>query len=226
MGGLIDTTEMYLKIVYEMIEDGVAPLRARIVDRLGHSGPTVSQTVSRMERDGLLYVGRDRRINLTDDGRKLAIKVMRKHRLSEQLLLSQVGLGWVKVHEEACRWEHVMSDEVADKLQEMLHHPSTDPYGNPIPEPGCPLEAPGISVTRAVDSFGSVVDAKVVRIGEPIQGAPRMLAAFDEVGVKPGNRINLEPNGEGIVITGVESAKSVFLPAVLAMHLFIEPLKK
>ena len=75
MADLIDTTEMYLKTILELEEDGVTPLRARIVDRLGHSGPTVSQTVARMERDGLLHVMGDRRLELTEEGRAHATEV-------------------------------------------------------------------------------------------------------------------------------------------------------
>ena len=101
MADLIDTTEMYLKTILELEEDGVTPLRARIVDRLGHSGPTVSQTVARMERDGLLHVMGDRRLELTEDGRARAVRVMRKHRLAERLLTDVIGLDWTLVHVDA-----------------------------------------------------------------------------------------------------------------------------
>ncbi|WP_240646113.1 metal-dependent transcriptional regulator [Georgenia sp. SYP-B2076] len=133
MSDLIDTTEMYLKTVYELEEEGVVPLRARIAERLGHSGPTVSQTVARMERDGLLLLTGNRQLQLTDEGRTKATKVMRKHRLAERLLTDVVGLEWAFVHEEACRWEHVMSERVERRLLDLLDHPHIDPYGNPIP---------------------------------------------------------------------------------------------
>ena len=136
MADLIDTTEMYLKTILELEEDGVTPLRARIVDRLGHSGPTVSQTVARMERDGLLHVMGDRRLELTEEGRSRATEVLRKHRLAERLLLDVIGMEWAQVHDEACRWEHVMSDAVEARLVELLHDPSVDPYGNPLPGVG------------------------------------------------------------------------------------------
>ena len=109
------------------------PLRARISERLGHSGPTVSQTVGRMERDGLVVVSDDRTLELTDAGRQKAVDVMRKHRLAERLLSDVIGLDWAYVHEEACRWEHVMSEQVERRLIELLGHPTESPYGNPIP---------------------------------------------------------------------------------------------
>ncbi|HAN86004.1 MAG TPA: dihydrofolate reductase, partial [Micrococcus luteus] len=133
MTDLIDTTEMYLRTILELEEEGIPPLRARIVERLEHSGPTVSQTVARMERDGLVHVGTDRRLELTVAGRERAVSVLRKHRLAERLLADVIGLEWELVHEEACRWEHVMSEAVERRVLELLRHPTESPYGNPIP---------------------------------------------------------------------------------------------
>ena len=133
MTDLVDTTEMYLRTILDLEEEGIVPLRARISERLGHSGPTVSQTVGRMERDGLVVVSEDRRLELTDDGRQKAVDVMRKHRLAERLLSDVIGLDWAYVHDEACRWEHVMSEQVERRLVELLGHPTESPYGSPIP---------------------------------------------------------------------------------------------
>ena len=133
MNDLIDTTEMYLRTIYDLEEEGVVPLRARIAERLEQSGPTVSQTVSRMERDGLLHVAGDRHLELTDKGRALAVAVMRKHRLAERLLVDVIGLPWEEVHAEACRWEHVMSEDVERRLVQVLDNPTISPFGNPIP---------------------------------------------------------------------------------------------
>src|SRR4029078_5788174 len=105
---LIDTTELYLRTIYERVEEGIVPLRARIAERLHQSGPTVSQTVARMERDGLLAVQGDRHLELSPKARQRATRVRRKHRLAERLLLDVIGLDIELVHEEACRWEHVM----------------------------------------------------------------------------------------------------------------------
>ena len=133
MADLIDTTEMYLRTIYELEEENIVPLRARISERLGHSGPTVSQTIGRMERDGLVRVEDDRHLVLTIAGRTKAVGVMRKHRLAERLLADVIGLDWALVHEEACRWEHVMSEQVERRILELLEHPTHSPYGNPIP---------------------------------------------------------------------------------------------
>jgi len=165
---LIDTTEMYLRTIYELEEEGIVPLRARIAERLGHSGPTVSQTVARMERDGLLRVSGDRHLELSDAGRVKATRVMRKHRLAERLLLDVIGLEWEYVHDEACRWEHVMSERVERKLLGLLTDPRESPYGNPIPgldELGGPAVPDGgfragvLPLPQAVDAAARAVDA-------------------------------------------------------------------
>lgn len=222
MSDLVDTTEMYLKTVYEMLEDGVPPLRARIVERLDHSGPTVSQTVARMERDGLLYLADNRRIEFTEQGVELAREVVRKHRLAERLLLDLIGLDWVMVHDEACRWEHVMSDAVEMRLLDLLHHPSTDPYGNPIPDGHDGIEGSGTSISQIVEQYGGIVATKIVRIGEPIQAEPRMLAFFDEAGILPGKKVNLQPENGQIAVMGVDTEKTVLLDTSLGQHLFVE----
>ena len=222
MADLIDTTEMYLKTILELEEDGVTPLRARIVDRLGHSGPTVSQTVARMERDGLLHVMGDRRLELTPEGRARATEVLRKHRLAECLLLDVIGLEWARVHDEACRWEHVMSDAVEERLVELLHDPNVDPYGNPLPGMGGSERMH--SAELAVRSLESGV-LTLGRIGEPIQADAEVLAAFDELGLRPGVRVGLSAHGDVVRVSAFGESGEVMgyltIPMALAAHLFV-----
>lgn len=222
MADLIDTTEMYLKTILELEEDGVMPLRARIVDRLGHSGPTVSQTVARMERDGLLHVMGDRRLELTREGRARATEVLRKHRLAECLLLDVIGLEWARVHDEACRWEHVMSDAVEERLVELLHDPNVDPYGNPLPGMGGSERMH--SAELAVRSLESGV-LTLGRIGEPIQADAEVLAAFDELGLRPGARVGLSAHGDVVRVSAFGESGEVMgyltIPMALAAHLFV-----
>ncbi|MFA4841309.1 MAG: metal-dependent transcriptional regulator, partial [Agrococcus sp.] len=132
MTDLVDTTEMYLRTILDLEEEGITPLRARISERLNHSGPTVSQTINRMQRDGLVIVAADRHLDLTEEGRVLATQVLRKHRLAERLLADVIGLDWSLVHDEACRWEHVMSEQVERRLLALLGNPTESPYGTPI----------------------------------------------------------------------------------------------
>lgn len=228
MTDLIDTTEMYLRTIYELIEDGVPPLRARIAEQLGHSGPTVSQTIARMERDGLVLVGDDRTLEFTPAGVDRATKVMRKHRLAERLLTDVIGLDLPHVHEEACRWEHVMSERVERRLVEMLGHPETSPYGNAIPG----LEEFDVAATatrggrrRPVSVIEAVAlgarNATLVRIGENPQALAGFLQDAAEIGLLPGTSLGLESRGEGVQLTTPQG--SVVVAGDVARHLFVDP---
>ena len=204
MNDLIDTTEMYLRTIYELEEEGVVPLRARIAERLEQSGPTVSQTVARMERDGLVHVAGDRHLELTQDGRAKAVAVMRKHRLAELLLVNVIGLEWEHVHIEACRWEHVMSDAVERKLFALLGEPTVSPYGNPIPglETLRGLAVDGAKArTQTPDEAGLVrLDefarrgggkVEIRRIAEHVQMDDRLMASLKSAGVLPGSDVDV-----------------------------------
>ena len=124
--------EEYLEAIHELEEEGVAVIQARLAERLGHSAPSVSEMIRRLRSEGYLDV-QDRAVHLTAKGRMRAESVVRKHRLAERLLTDVIGLPWHKAHIEACRWEHVMSDDVEARLVELLDNPSTCPHGNPIP---------------------------------------------------------------------------------------------
>ena len=194
---LIDTTEMYLRTIFELEEEGVVPLRARIAERLAQSGPTVSQTVARMERDGLLNVADDRHLELTAAGRSRAISVMRKHRLAERLLVDVIGLEWEQVHTEACRWEHVMSEAVERKLVALLGNPTTSPYGNPIPgldelgvgEPATAIEPDLVRLDEVARRGGGTVEVR--RIAEHVQLDPALMADLHKVDAVPGNVVQV-----------------------------------
>ena len=230
-GDLIDTTEMYLKTIYELVEEGIVPLRARIAERLGHSGPTVSQTVARMERDGLVVVSGDRHLELTEDGLATATRVMRKHRLAERLLTDVIGLEWSLVHDEACRWEHVMSERVEQRLVELLDHPQRSPYGNPIPGLAELGEQPAeefldgvvalTALARSLDGGDAAGTVRVARLGEPVQVEPELLAQLRGAGVVPDATVTVRP-GPGLVTVGAVGSDVVLdLPDEVARHVFV-----
>mgnify|MGYP005751876033 CR=1 FL=1 len=229
MSDLIDTTEMYLRTIYELIEDGVTPMRARLAEHFGHAGPTVSQTIARMERDGLVVVSEDRHLELTDEGREIAMHVMRKHRLAERLLTDVIGLDLAHVHDEACRWEHVMSERVERRLLEVLDNPTVSPYGNPIPglaELGVApatadaAEAPaGRRVTDLLDD--GVTDVTLARIGEHPQADLELLGDLVSQGLMPGATVTLAEADGGVQMTG--DSGGLELARDRARHLFAWP---
>jgi len=228
MSGLIDTTEMYLRTILELEEEGVVPMRARIAERLDQSGPTVSQTVARMERDGLVKVAGDRHLELTGEGRVLATRVMRKHRLAECLLVDVIGLEWEQVHAEACRWEHVMSEAVERRVLDLLRHPTESPYGNPIPgldelgeraEPESFLDEGMVSLTD-LDTGGDGKTVVVRRIGEPIQMDSQLMYTLRRAGVQPGAVVSVNSGASGGVQVG-SSGEAAELEADIAAHVFV-----
>ncbi|MGY1606269.1 MULTISPECIES: metal-dependent transcriptional regulator [unclassified Geodermatophilus] len=222
MNDLIDTTEMYLRTIFELEEEGIVPLRARIAERLHQSGPTVSQTVARMERDGLLTVEGDRHLQLSESGRALATAVMRKHRLAECLLVDVIGLDYADVHEEACRWEHVMSEAVERKLLTLLGNPTVSPFGNPIPG----LDALGGETSAVLDSLtllSTTATAEgrrvtIRRISEQLQENGELLRELSEHGVRPGATVVARSTN------GTVTVDDHPLPAGVAQHLFVAAL--
>jgi len=222
---LIDTTEMYLRTIFELVEEGIVPLRARIAERLHQSGPTVSQTVARMERDGLLTVEGDRHLELTEVGMHAATRVMRKHRLAERLLVDVIGLDWELVHEEACRWEHVMSESVEKRLLELLDHPTESPYGNPIPglaELGEDSDAE--SFMSGVSALSEVAGpetqrVEVRRISEEMQKDASLMSVLRRIGAQPGEAVAVVATADGVLVgSGGETAEIV---DEAAQHIFV-----
>lgn len=221
MTELIDTTEMYLRIILELEEEGATPMRARIVERLAHSGPTVSQTIARMERDGLVSVAEDRHLVLTAEGRLLATRVMRKHRIAERLLVDILGLELEYAHDEACRWEHVISERVERKILALLDDGRESPYGNPIPG----LDELGLAPGEAAASMSSLLDladdvartVTVRRIGEPAQMDPAASASLLAAGVLPGAAVEIVRQGPGVL---VRADGEVYVGPRLASYVF------
>ncbi|WP_425322694.1 metal-dependent transcriptional regulator [Actinoplanes ianthinogenes] len=216
---------MYLRTILELEEEGVPPLRARIAERLHQSGPTVSQTVARMERDGLLTVEGDRHLVLTEEGRTTAVSVMRKHRLAELLLVNVIGMPWEEAHEEACRWEHVMSDSVERRVYELLNKPTRSPYGNPIPG----LEQLGMpedDVTEQVGqgernlAFPGLTGSVVVRrICESVQTNADVLRQLHAAGIDPGTTVTVAQERDGVTID--KSGDKIRLPREVASRVFV-----
>jgi DtxR family transcriptional regulator, Mn-dependent transcriptional regulator len=199
MRPLIDATEMYLRTVYELQEEGIPPIRARLVERLGLSAPAVSETVARLEQDGLLRMGDDRTLELTELGRELARSVMRKHRLAERLLTDVIGLEFEQVHIEACRWEHVISDRVEQRLVELLDAPTNDPHGNPIPGLGPDPRASEVQSLGQAARLGA--RATVARISEKLQGDVDAMRFLREHELWPGTTVDLGVDGGQVVAT-------------------------
>jgi DtxR family transcriptional regulator, iron-dependent repressor len=210
--------EEYLETIHGLTEEGTPAIQARIAERLGRSAPSVSEMLDRLEDDG--YVHRAGRVvELTDSGEELAEKVVRRHRLAERLLVDVIGLEWWKVHREAGRWEHVISDDVEARLVELLDNPTTCPHGNPIP--GSAAGPPPVQVPLDEAEVGK--ELRLVRVSERVELDMTSLAYLDEHGFIPGASGRLVERGpDGTVVLDVDGAP-VSLAPELAACLFVAP---
>lgn len=211
------TTHEYLETIYELEEEGIPPLRARIVERLGLSAPTVSETVARLEEEGYLKVGDDRVITLTPEGRKLAIDVVRRHRLAERLLVDVIGVAWSQAHHEASKWEHVISGPVEEKIIALLGDPGACPHGNPIPG-SANVPAHEELVLAEVEPG----EYQVVRISEELEVDDALLLLMEACGFIPGRagRV-LETTEQGTRVAGTRG--EAVLPPHAARLTYLAP---
>jgi DtxR family Mn-dependent transcriptional regulator len=173
--------EEYCECIFELHEDDVEVIQARIVERLGVSRPAVSEMMRKMEAEGLVTTG-EGRIRLTVSGLKLAEQVVRRHRIAERFLTDLLGLSWAEAHTEAGKWEHVISPAVEDAMVRLLGEPTTCPHGNPIP--GSLYEAPD-AVRLAALPVGARFTVR--RIPEELEFTPGLLDFLEASAVQPGH---------------------------------------
>jgi DtxR family Mn-dependent transcriptional regulator len=172
--------EEYCECIFELDEDDVEVIQARIAERLQVSRPAVSEMMKRLENEGLIIS--DKEIRLTPKGRQLGERVVRRHRLAEVFLTDVLKLSWAEAHHEAGRWEHVMSDSVERAMNDLLGSPTTCPHGNPIP--GSDYQAPDTSPLSAITIGNSFT---VRRITEELEFEPGLLEFLEASAIQPGN---------------------------------------
>jgi DtxR family Mn-dependent transcriptional regulator len=171
--------EEYCEAIFELREDDVEVIQARIAERIGISRPAVSEMIKRMEGEGLVRV--DGAIRLTDKGLRLAESVVRRHRLAERFLTDILGLSWAEAHKEAGKWEHVLSDSVEAAIDRLLGAPTTCPHGNPIP--GSDYHAPNAVSLSELAVGGRFT---VSRIPEELEFTPGLLEFLEDASIQPG----------------------------------------
>jgi len=172
--------EEYCECIFELCEDHIDVIQARVADRLGVSRPSVSEMIKRMETEGLIVI-RGAKISLTPDGEVLAERVVRRHRIAERFLTDVLGLSWATAHHEAGKWEHIMNQEVESAMNRVLHNPTTCPHGNPIPGSSYREER--------LAKLSDVVEGKLFtinRIPEELEFAPGILEILEQANLKPG----------------------------------------
>jgi len=203
--------EEYCECIFELAEDDMDVIQARIADRLQVSRPAVSEMMRRMEQEGLITT--EGGIGLTPDGVVLAERVVRRHRLAERFLTDVLQLSWAEAHHEAGRWEHVMSENVEDALSRLLGNPTTCPHGNPIP--GSDYHEPDF---RPLSSLAVGGGFTVQRITEELEFTPGLLEFLEASALQPGREgvitaaspdgtLTLEVEGRHIGVGAFASAR-------------------
>jgi DtxR family Mn-dependent transcriptional regulator len=217
---------MYLRTLYELREEGIPPLRARLVERLHVSAPAASESTARLVNEGLVALADDRTVQFTEKGLVRATAVMRKHRLAELLLTKVIGLDWALVHNEACRWEHVISDEVEARLTVILGDPKRCPFGNEIP-PGMEQVETGngspLSLLATADlAAGS--KGRPIRVGwisERLQSDEGAMRHLQDAAIVPGAELVVESRGD-VVRVGRDSEADAEINRSTAALVYVE----
>jgi DtxR family Mn-dependent transcriptional regulator len=207
--------EEYLETIYALEEEGSQVIQARLAERLGHSAPSVSETVRRLRDEGWVEIDH-RAVSFTSRGRERAESVVRRHRLAERLLTDVIGLPWHEAHREAGRWEHVISDEVEARLVDLLGNPTTCPHGNPIPGSGG-TRTPQTALAH-VDTGAQV---RVERVTEVVEADPDSMKYLSVHGIMPGCKATLAERAPDGTITLTVGGSSVAVGAVLARQIYV-----
>ena len=201
MEGHHPAVEQYLETILELEEAGIVPMRARIVERLGVSAPSVSETVKRLEREGFVTLDADRVLHLTEPGRVYATSMLRRHRLAEVLLVEVLKVPWPEVHEEACRLEHAISDNLERHLVALLGDPGVCPHGSPIPGSANIVETGPLQKLSSVPAGGSCV---VRRIDENLQTMVHRMQELEVARLLPGQQVLVGASEQGQVVLTVD----------------------
>jgi DtxR family Mn-dependent transcriptional regulator len=178
--------EDYLQILHYLTRDGVPVIAARLAERMNVTPPTVTATLQRMERDGLIQHGARKEVLLTAAGRDVAENIVRRHALAERLLTDLLKMPWHESHEEAHGVEHVMTPNIEARLLQALDNPTTCPHGNPIPGLGKldPTEFP-------LDEAQTGDELIIERITEEAEEDLQLMKYLQEHGVEPGARMKV-----------------------------------
>jgi DtxR family Mn-dependent transcriptional regulator len=184
------TTEAYLEIVYMMAAEGQPVIGARLAESLHVSRPTVTATLKRMVREGLVETNAHKEIQLTRKGQSIAEHLQRRHRVVERWLTDELGLDWAKSDAEAHQLEHAMSDEVAELLNKHLGYPATCPHGNPIPGNTRKHAAGNVKVFQ-LSTAKEGAPLEVIRVSEYAENVAELLNYLGSRGIVPGARLNV-----------------------------------
>jgi DtxR family Mn-dependent transcriptional regulator len=208
--------EDYLKAIYQLSEEARPVIAARLATETGVSPSTIFATLRRLAKEGYVTINRRKEIHLTNNGKRVAENIVRRHFLTERFLTDLLGLDWVKAHQEAHRLEHAISQEVEERLAKLLKNPTTCPHGNPIPGATSGPAPKTIPLSEAVD--GQQVELDYITEGG--ERDVRLLSFLEKHGLRPGAKlhvVDVAPSlgmmslkvGQAEFSLGIEAAKKI-----------------
>jgi DtxR family Mn-dependent transcriptional regulator len=211
----------YLKVIYKLSESEESVTTNAIAERMNVSQASVTGMIKKMAELKLLshtpYYG----VALSDAGRKIALEIIRHHRLLERYLAEALGYSWDEVHDEAERLEHVISEEMEDRIAEFLGHPTCDPHGAPIPTKD------GFIVERELITLTSAQSGEKVRVEQVSDRDPEMLRYLGKIGIYPEVELNvIEKAPFGGPLTVKIGKQQHHLGEGLTDHILISHVKK
>lgn len=212
--------ENYLKHVLLLSEGGGELVSmGALAGALAVVPGTATTMVKALADEGLVEHQPRQGVRLTSEGRRVALNVLRKHRLVETFLVTVLKMDWSKVHEEAEQLEHAISDEVLDRLDALLGHPETDPHGDPIPSPQGKLSS------QVYATLATCVTGRSLRIVRVTEQSPEFLQFADQHKLLPGARVSVTDRNltAGLVTVKRNGGRTVALSVVAAAKILVEP---
>lgn len=180
---LTRSVQDYLKVIYSLSPEGRAASTSEIASRLELSAPSVSGMVKRLSEQGLLEHVPYKGVQLTEEGRRVALRMIRRHRILEAYLVARLGYTWDAVHDEAERLEHAVSEDLIERMAEALGNPEADPHGEPIPT------AEGWIEEVEATPLTQIPAGEAVEIRRVTAGDPERLRYLASMGLQPGARV-------------------------------------
>jgi DtxR family Mn-dependent transcriptional regulator len=216
---LSQSVEDYLKAIYKLEADEKGASTTRIAEALDVSSASATNMVKRLSKMGLVNYQSYKGATLTTSGRKIALEIIRHHRLLELYLLEVMGYSWDEVHDEAEKLEHHISEQFEDKIAELLDNPTHDPHGDPIPTKD------GIMPEMEMESLIDAEEGHHYLVSRVKNQDPELLRYLEKIGLLPGAKLTIKEKGpfRGPITLKVEDNEQV-LGHEIAEHIYIAEL--
>ncbi len=209
--------EDYLKSIYKLQETGGRVSTSSLSERLNVSAPSVTEMIKKLADDGVLTYAPYKGVELTAEGRKQALKILRRHRLWEAFLVEVLKYPWHEIHEEADRLEHFTSEKLERRLDETLGFPRTDPHGDAIPT------TDGEIVRHRYVALAEIEPGETVTVSRVNDLIPQVLQYAAKLGIVLNKKIRVKERIEFDGSLRVEIGKKErFVSAKLASNIFVE----